>query len=46
MYKRQILTTDTAETDLLRERMGDLANLNLPDAGLSLPGGDDNTASL
>lgn len=41
-----ILTTDTAETDLLRERMGDLANLNLPDAGLSLPGGDDNTASL
>lgn len=30
-----VLTTDTAETDLLSERMGDLANLNLPDIDLN-----------
>ncbi|MCM1110979.1 MAG: ThiF family adenylyltransferase [Clostridium sp.] len=30
------LTTDTAETDLLNERMGDLANINIPDTGLDL----------
>lgn len=30
-----VLTTDTAETDLLNERMGDLANLNLPDIDIN-----------
>lgn len=30
-----VLTTDTTETDLLSERMGDLANLNLPDIDLN-----------
>lgn len=29
-----VLTTDTSETDLLNERMGGLANLNLPDIDL------------
>lgn len=31
----EVLTTDTAETDLLNQRMGDLANLNLPDIDLN-----------
>lgn len=30
-----VLTTDTTETDLLKERMGDLANLNLSDIDLN-----------
>lgn len=30
-----VLTTDTTETDLLSERMGNLANLNLPDIDLN-----------
>ena len=28
------LTVETAETELLNERMGDLANLNIPEIGL------------
>lgn len=30
-----VLTTETSETELLKERMGDLANLNLPDVDLN-----------
>lgn len=32
---QNVLTTDTTETDLLNERMGDLANLNLPDIDIN-----------
>ncbi|MGM9853490.1 MAG: HesA/MoeB/ThiF family protein [Muribaculaceae bacterium] len=32
---QNVLTTDTTETDLLNERMGDLANLNLPDININ-----------
>lgn len=30
-----VLTTETSETELLKERMGDLANLKLPDVDLN-----------